>query len=81
MALRNVAGSAAATSLMHPWSEISMRSTLIDLVGRLEAPIEGGGTVTLSSVSPSWVGGGHRAEPSSSPDRCFNYSGRYQSWH
>ena len=27
---------------MHRWSEISMRCTLIDLLGRLEAPIEGG---------------------------------------
>ena len=41
MALRSVADSPAATSLMHPWSKISMMSTLIDLEGRLEAPIEG----------------------------------------
>ena len=40
MALRSVASSPAATSLIHPCSEISMQSTLIQLVGRLEAPIE-----------------------------------------
>ena len=41
MALRSVAVSPAGTSLMHPWSEISFRSTLIQLVGPLEVQIEG----------------------------------------
>ena len=41
LALRSVAGRPAATSLMHPWSEISMRNTLIHPVGGLEPPGEG----------------------------------------